>query len=41
MHDIHKYIKEFECLSVESPLTHLIISRFLFRSLPNTDNCYK
>ena len=28
-------------MSVESPLAHLIISRLLFRSLPDTDNCYK
>ena len=28
-------------MSVESPLTHLSISRFLFRSLPNIDKCYE
>jgi hypothetical protein len=32
---------QFECLLVKSPLAHLIISRLLFRSLPDTDNCYK
>jgi hypothetical protein len=33
--------KEFECLLVKSPLTHLIISRLLFRRLQDTDNCYQ
>jgi hypothetical protein len=26
---------------VKSALTHLIISRLIFRCLPDTDNCYK
>ena len=44
-HDITEILlkksKSIECLSVESPLTHLIISRLLFPGLQNTDNCYK
>jgi hypothetical protein len=34
------HISFFKALLINA-LTHLIISRFLFRSLPNIDNCYK